>query len=515
MSGALVYRVRAAVTGEEASVGEWEEEEWGARRDALFGRLRSLMNQDALEVATRYEVMDLLDEASRLAPGEVDEKWAPYVAGFPHHFEGVTLTFDEVEALERWARIAPSTDVVLSLRPWPRPLDLEAARRLAGSPALGRVVQLELMTEDQDVIAALMRSPHLGRLRWLSVSSDALSRRALEAMAAARFGALTDLVVPMYQADVRGVAALLGSPGLATLEHLDLHGMRYAGVEVGLGDAVARAVADATQLGRLRRLDLSYNRLTADGMEALAGAAHLSGLTHLGLSDNPLGDAGVEALSRAAWASLGSLELTAVGLSDPGAAALSGMGPLVHLDLGGEGILDEAANRIGPMGAAALAAAPNLAGLESLVLQCNPLGDEGVRALAESLHLGGLHTLDLADVSMTDEGVQALVGAPWSAGLTSLNLGYNELGDLGVYYLARAEHMNRLTELWLEECGVGDPGAQDLADAPHLGNLRLLELLYNPFTREGAGALARSPHLSEELRRALSPDADQMLGRGE
>lgn len=114
----------------------------------------------------------------------------------------------------------------------------EQLEGLAGSPALGQVVGLDLSENriGDDGLERLLESPDLDRLWTLS-------------LAGARIGQ-------------RGACALARSSGLRNLRALDLSRNRIA-------DAGALALADSPHLHRLVRLDVRDNSLNLEGVSAL------------------------------------------------------------------------------------------------------------------------------------------------------------------------------------------------------------------------------------------------------
>jgi Leucine Rich repeat len=92
-----------------------------------------------------------------------------------------------------------------------------------------------------------------------------------------------------------------------------------------------RALAEAAAVARLEALDLSFNRLGANGVRALLGSHHLGRLAHLNLShinpnqsNNP-GDASARALARhALLGRLEAIDLSLNRIGDAGGRALAG-----------------------------------------------------------------------------------------------------------------------------------------------------------------------------------------------
>ena len=126
-----------------------------------------------------------------------------------------------------------------------------------------------------------------------------------------------------------------------------------------------------------------------------------------------------------------SLILSHVGLGDAGAVLLAHspfLAGLRELSLGGNDLTAVAVDH--------LAAAPTLAGLIELDLRDNPLGDSGSRSLTGSPTFANLLSLQLVNTQLGNQAVARLVSeaAPWS-GLRSLYLGHNYVSGRGARYL--------------------------------------------------------------------------------
>src|SRR5215467_100323 len=117
-----------------------------------------------------------------------------------------------------------------------------------------------------------------------------------------------------------------------------------------------RSIADLTAL---TSLDLSFNGIGAEGVQALKG---LVNLTSLDLRWNDIGDEGAQALK--GLVNLTSLDLTRNNIGDEGAQALKGLVNLTSLNLADNDIgLDLGWNDIGDGGVQALKGLVNLTSL--------------------------------------------------------------------------------------------------------------------------------------------------------
>jgi Ran GTPase-activating protein (RanGAP) involved in mRNA processing and transport len=327
-------------------------------------------------------------------------------------------------------------------------------------------------------LEALAASPHLGRLRHLSLAMVGLHPKLAPALA--------------------------GAAWLGGLESLDLRDNR-------LRDAGVKELVAGGRLARLQRLDLGNNGLGRSAVEALAASDGLGELRWLTLGDEKIGDAGARALAASPHlAGLRGLslqtELTATGLKSAGASRLERLESL-RLDADGRAAaqaavglfgtpanLDLQRNELSDAGVKALAAMPGLSRVVRLDLSFNQIGDKGAKALAESPHLAQLEELGLYYNDVGPAGVEAL----FSGGLPRLariNLGSNPVKAEGIKRLAAALGAENLTSLSLMFGEFGDASAAVLARSPRLANLRSLDLANNRISFEAAVKLMSSPAL--------------------
>jgi uncharacterized protein (TIGR02996 family) len=172
---------------------------------------------------------------------------------------------------------------------------------LLGSPYLATVRRLEfgmsyLHQRDAERIA---RCPHLGAVVHLNLSSNFIGPEGLRAVAYSdRLPSLTSLNLwGGSGTGLPGVEMLADSPLADRLEELCLS---HIGWFNDLGDPIARSVAGAPRLKKLRVLDLSNNGITDAGAKALAGSPHLGRLERLTLRGHrkTLGPKGRELLRK-------------------------------------------------------------------------------------------------------------------------------------------------------------------------------------------------------------------------
>jgi uncharacterized protein (TIGR02996 family) len=223
-------------------------------------------------------------------------------------------------------------------------------------------------------------------------------------------------------------------------------------------DPLLAALSQRVGLALLRAIRLEYGNYSAAGVRALTHSPHAVGLAELDATLEQGGPGVAAAL--VASPHLGRLErLTLRGgpLDAEGARQLArgGLPALRRLGLFG--------TKIGNAGARALAEAPHLAALTHLDLWANEVGEEGAIALAESPHLRNLRVLHLGlNWHITDAGIAALAAAPALAGLESLDLCHAALGPAGARALVASPHLGRLTYLRLALGGLPDESRRAL-----------------------------------------------------
>ena len=194
------------------------------------------------------------------------------------------------------------------------------------------------------------------------------------------------------------VTELAASPFLARLASVDLTRMctcGYCGIDEELRDLFKSKHAQ-----NLRALNVSRDRIDADGVAALTRSANLANLTVLDLSDNPLGDAGVTRLAKSKY--LGKLqELVLTNVSLP-------------TDLRGHAALD------------ALAQSKCFRSLTRLNLSGNRLNATSVGAVVKAAFFPQLTHLDLSKNRICEEGARTLANAETK--LEALDARGNNLG---------------------------------------------------------------------------------------
>jgi hypothetical protein len=249
-----------------------------------------------------------------------------------------------------------------------------------------------------------------------------------------------------------------------------------------------KLLAKAPIFENLRSLNLRRNMIWPDSVAALARSPYLRHLRKLVLSFHHL-DQGAAALADAPWlAGLEELDLSETATLDSAVIALADsprLSRLVRLDLG--------SNRLGPAAVTALANSPHLGGLRELELRHNNLGDEGAVELARCPLARQLSHLDLIRTGLTTAGLRALLAARRGGDeFRELELTANDLGDDGAVALAEATARAPIQQLRAVGCGIGDRGARALGAALEADHILCVHLGYNERI---------SPQVRNDLRR--------------
>jgi Ran GTPase-activating protein (RanGAP) involved in mRNA processing and transport len=253
-------------------------------------------------------------------------------------------------------------------------------------------------------------------------------------------------------------------------------------------------VASAEELEHITEL----HSASADGREQLKLAitnlkCDSEDATDLQMTSFEIEDAGIVKLSKVLGKSthLQILNLSINRLTDVGAEALAGTLPATQLR-----VLMLERNSLTATGVAALAKSlPST--LEKFMLGRNTVGAGGAQALADSVVQ--FHTLGLGFSHLHPEGAQALL--PVLSKVTVLDVSGNHLGGHGCSLIADKLQASPLETLKFESNGIGDTGAKALGIALGLNkNLRMLEVRRNSITDEGAKLLALALETNLTLR---------------
>jgi uncharacterized protein (TIGR02996 family) len=267
----------------------------------------------------------------------------------------------------------------------------------------------------------LVRSRTLTALEELDLAAMGRHERYRDtALGAGGMGILTgwsglarvrSLTLRGYEVGRDGLRALLRSPHAGSLKELSLRGSRLDGPAMGeLGSALPGL--------RLEALDLGENVLKELGAEYLAIAPCLSELQSLRLDRCEIPLAGARQFAKKAKF-LGGLKRLDIGHNHFGPAGLAELlgrnAPSLHT-------LRMRDNDLHNEGAQLLAESAVAEALLEVDLSQNDLGAAGALALGKSAHLGGLLILRLADNPIDEAAATALAASPLGKRLAVLEL---------------------------------------------------------------------------------------------
>jgi len=344
--------------------------------------------------------------------------------------------------------------------------------------------------------------------------------------------------LPVSCRQVKLAGAKLGDTAATHLGHL--LGKYSEVVEVDLrgnlitdkgAAALAHAISGAHGNGRLLRLQLAHNLITAVGAKLLGQALATNvGLQVLDLSHNEIAGAGGRALAAGLAANqrtpLSTLMLDGCNIGDMGVGAIAAA--LLHSPALRTRMHTLSIQRTGvsALGASKLAAAIAIRSsqLRTLDLSHNrAVGDRGATKVFEALltnkHLRNLlfancgisemaagtlatalgqntrlNTLSIAGNKLLTEGGFLLGTAiEHNKGLVSIDANQAGIGDRGAESIGRALRKNvRLTHLYLSSNGIGDKGAAAIArGVEHNPSLTLMALLGNNIGAVGVNAFVK------------------------
>lgn len=437
---------------------DWCEEQGDAARAALIRvqlELAPLPSWDARRIALEVQASALIREH--------EARWLaalPRVAGI--EWSGWSRGFVEQAKLDSFAVLADAHETLAGLPvqrlvvPWPadaaeaaasralpsvRELRIERAIRddeephwLAQAAVLGTLHELQLMDgyAPQSGTRAILMSPHLRQLRSLRMERHQTGIEGVHAIVEADFPELTSLA----------------------LSELGDTETSWSDWDNGLDVDALAALADWAGLSRVRALDLSGNRIEAEGFDVLFGSPHLTRLESLTLH---YVFANVDEMP---WSNLEHLRLRA-------------------LDVGGRSGFHEDES-LGPFRDATCLSELRQLSLEQTVF-------EGMlEAFLDTPVARRVEVLDLSGIDSVDQGLAALANA--------------ELAAL---------HTLRLRKVY----GFGDAQAAPILGSKLLEPLRSLDVRGNRYSSTGVGALVDSDHTGrlERLAIELDPQAETLL----
>lgn len=402
-------------------------------------------------------------------------------------------------------------------------LSAAVARILARAPSLHNLRRLDLHSNPigDDGLRLLMLSKSLNGLTWLGLGSCRIQGRPFETLRDRNpWPHLRVLDLISNRLDVSYTAALASSPLLAQVRRLRC---AYTGAD----DSFAFALSESAHVQHLRELDLEGNRMTVQGYQAILRSPYLSRLRHLDLPADTRTGAFVargtmlaQSLARPAFAAtIEHLNLKHLHLGDEGGIALTqrdlyprlkklGLGQCGLGQEGAQALLDWAIPNAVDVDVEPHSLGP--AGVEFVVrLKCHRLspgetthldlermnlGDDGLDRLIEQPDLTRCCHLNLMQNNLSSVGIERLARCPSLANLERLNLGINPIGDEGVRALAASHHLARLQTLELGTCRLTDDAVQALATSQTLTEVQELVLFDNHLTDRSASFLAEWPH---------------------
>ncbi len=244
-------------------------------------------------------------------------------------------------------------------------------------------------------------------------------------------------------------------------------------------------------LSGVTALDLSIHRgisnISFKGIKALAAVlTNNETITTLNFMGNKIGPVGAEALAAVLkYTQITILHLGNNNIGPVGAAAIAAVlkyTQITTLTLGN--------NNIGDIGAADLAALLKYTQITTLILGNNNIGDVGAAALAEGLKDTKITTLILWNNNIGDVGASALAEWLKDTGITILHLWNNNIGDVGAAAIAAVLKYTQITTLNLGNNNIGDIGAAAIAAVLKDTQITTLNLWNNNIGDVGAAAIA-------------------------
>ncbi len=230
-----------------------------------------------------------------------------------------------------------------------------------------------------------------------------------------------------------------------------MHEARIHGLDLDGTTKHWTKVANSPVLAAIHELELRGNSMADSGLAVLLGSPHLAGLHTLRISRNSL-RRGLEALASASTLPrLRKLELPYNGISLSAILALANWPQSRRLTT-----LDLASNWLSAAEASVVFNSPNLNGLVNLNLTYNRVGDGGARVLASAAHLAGLKSLALTNNAIGPDGARSLAESPHLRGLRLLYLNGNQIGDEGANALLDSPMLDEVQVLTLSSPGMSE-----------------------------------------------------------
>jgi hypothetical protein len=130
-----------------------------------------------------------------------------------------------------------------------------------------------------------------------------------------------------------------------------------------------------------------------------------------------------------------------------------------------------------------------------LWLYKNRLGDLGAQALAHCERLSNLRYLSLYFNKIKGEGAKELANSPVLSNLETLDLSFNKVGDDGAVAIASSPYLKKLKVLHLDCNGIGYKGMKAIAESTSLKQLTTLNITHNLLDFEGLELMRESRFL--------------------
>jgi len=322
----------------------------------------------------------------------------------------------------------------------------EGLQRIAASQNFDKLRHLDL-SDNYDAIEGnegLASSPNFHQLESLKLSNNRVGNREVAALA--KSNTLKNLRILHLDGtgiDDEGAQAIVTSPSLHKLEELDLS-------NTALQDDAFDAIAASETLGNLRSLGLRVDSVDDDEVRLLSASKTLVNLEKFilgssknAVSDLDISDEGATAIADSSnMTKLRELRIIHSKIGDAGFRAIAQSSTLTNLE-----VLDLRFNILNPMAAQAIAVSKNFLGLRELLLGGQVGGGNAVaRILAASTSLKNLELLEISHSTVGNEGASALANSPNFPNLDSLDLGSNQIKSNGAIQLFTSKNLklNRL-----------------------------------------------------------------------
>ncbi len=319
-----------------------------------FGVLRSLLADPERTPDWYDRVSMVLWQGHEQDAAHYVAEWVPYASSFDC-WDGNLMELEDLEDFETWSAMAPFGRYMLTLQ-----------------HEFGEVAELREFLEH----------PRASTLRELRI---------------------VDAPLPPQVCSVIAEASHMTALRVLCIRNVDI------GDEQVADEQVAR-LADAPHLAALEQLYLTYVGATFEGLQSVFMSPHMRELRVLHYDGNRLGD--LDQILGQPWMELPNLRelnLDENGLGgDHVAELVDELGAFRGLKT-----LSLAFNRLGEMGAGALARCNGLAALESLCLMDSGIDDDCARHLAESEHLTNVKRLSLRGNPIGEEGREAIASSPY------------------------------------------------------------------------------------------------------